>query len=109
MATSMCTQPSTDGPITMPAITSRTAPGTVSAGTKPRITGTSTDTMPTTSTPVKETTTCQPPTGPDRLAGAGRVVAGHHESRPTTITRPGRPILGPAGRRAKPGPGRHTL
>jgi hypothetical protein len=36
-------------------------------------------------------------------------VAGHHESRPTKITRPGRPILGPAGRLAKPGPGRHTL
>ena len=39
---SIRTQPSTDGPITMPAITSSAAPGTGSRGSRPLISGTRT-------------------------------------------------------------------
>ncbi len=51
---SICTQPRTDGPITIPAITSSTAPGTGSAGSRPSTTGTNTATAAMTRTPLNE-------------------------------------------------------
>ena len=48
-----CTQPSTEGPIRIPAMTSSTAPGTGSRGTRASATGTATATRAMISIPLK--------------------------------------------------------
>jgi hypothetical protein len=110
MATSMCTQPSTDGPITMPAITSRTAPGT-GRGQEAEDhrhqhrhdahhdhTSKGDNHVP---TPHRS----RPAGGCTTSRGGARQVPPHHDNpaRPPDPG-PGHPILRPAARSAKPAP-----